>query len=78
MSQSSSPEAKAILLRMARSCPHLNWMLLELPTGQWAAFWKDGFEIEHTESVAAGDYSVCYTFDTSVEALAFMVKSDHE
>ena len=78
MGYSSSKEAKEAVLRLARPCPYPDWMLLELPTGQWAAFWKDGFDLDHAESIAEGDYSVCFPFGTAEEALAFMAQSDAE
>jgi hypothetical protein len=58
---------------MAKRCPYQEWMLLALPNEKWAAFWKQGLEIEHASSVASGDYSVCAAVcETREQALIYM------
>lgn len=52
----SEPHHKEALLRMARPCPYPEWMLLELPNGQFAAFWAQGFVSENCISVVEGRY----------------------
>jgi len=38
----SSQEDKDYVLSLAQPCPFPWWLLLKLPTGQWAAFWQPG------------------------------------
>lgn len=49
-------DAKHKVLSLSRQCPYAEWLLLELPTGMWAAFWSQGLDTEHAESIANGFY----------------------
>lgn len=67
MANESSPQDRAIVLRMVRAEHGPFWWLLELPDGRWAAFWKQGFEIDHCTALAAaecqGDWPCAYISD---------------
>lgn len=56
MSLPAEPHEKEALLRLVRPCPYPEWMLLELPNGMWAAFWKQGFHGPHCTAMAEGRY----------------------
>jgi len=38
---------RAMFLRMLRPCPYPEWLLLELPSGMFGAFWKSGHDDLH-------------------------------
>lgn len=57
MAIESSPEERAIVLRMVRAEHGPFWWLLELSEGRWAAFCKDGFETDNCRALAAGFFN---------------------
>jgi len=59
MGQCSEAHHDEYVLSLARECPFPEWLLLELPSGEWAAFWSQGFEGEHATAIWEGDYAVC-------------------
>ncbi|MNZ43151.1 hypothetical protein D3C78_607480 [compost metagenome] len=56
MANESSQEDRAAVLRMIRAGHGPFYWLLELPDGRWAAFWKQGFEIDHCTALANGEF----------------------
>jgi len=61
------------VLSLARECPFPEWLLLELPSGEWAAFWQQGLEGEWATSVWGGDYTACaYVHADKFEVLRYM------
>jgi hypothetical protein len=77
MTLPSEPHEKEALLRLARPCPYPEWMLLDLPNGMWAAFWKQGFDTANCSSVAEGRYreGCAYRSKDKDRVLRFMSKN---
>jgi hypothetical protein len=54
------------------------WLLLELPNGEWAAFWEQGIDGPWADSVAVGDYEVACAFVGSLYSTAVYIKTEGE
>lgn len=66
----STPGEDAELLRMAISDqPPIDWVILHLPDGRYAAFWEQGIGGEHTTAVVEGDYTACAFVSDSLESV---------
>lgn len=55
----SEPHHDEYVFSLARECPFPEWLLLELPNGEWGAFWRQGIEGEWATAVWKGDFSAC-------------------
>lgn len=44
MGMPSEPHHVRYVLSLARQCPFPDWLLLELPSGEWGAFWQAGLD----------------------------------
>ena len=47
------------VLGLAKECPFSEWLLLNLPNGEWGAFWRDGLGGTWATAIWEGDYSAC-------------------
>lgn len=75
MGKSSEAHHDAYVLSLARECPFPEWLLLELPTGEWGAFWGQGLEGEWATAVWEGDHTACSFVHTDrFEVLRHMEK----
>lgn len=78
MGLSSTPEEDAELLRMAISeQPPLDWLVLNLPDGRYAAFWRQGLGGEHTTAVVEGDYTACAFVGGSLESVKDYIRREY-
>lgn len=59
MGMPSEPHHVQYVLRLARDCPFPEWLLLELPSGNWGAFWKAGLDGSWSTAIWEGDFSAC-------------------
>lgn len=64
------------VLRMARTCPYPEWMLLELPNGMWAAFWGQGFDSIYCREIAEGRFRAVCAYRSRVKdrVLSYMAR----
>ncbi len=64
------------VLRMCRPCPFPEWLMLELPNGKFAAFWKQGFDSVYCRLIAEGEYQGVISYQSRVKdrVLAHMAK----
>ena len=75
MGKCSEAHHDEYVLSLARACPFPEWLLLELPTGEWGAFWGQGLEGEWATAVWEGDYTACSLVHTDrFEVLRHMEK----
>lgn len=75
MGLSSEPHHDSYVLSLARECPFPEWLLLELPSGEWGAFWHAGLEGTWATAVWEGDFSACaLVHGDRFEVLRYMEK----
>lgn len=79
MALSSTPEEDAALLRMAvvLDQPPIDWIILHLPNGRYAAFWEQGLGMDHTTAVVNGDYTVCAFVADSLEEVKDYIRQSY-
>lgn len=69
----SEPHHDMFVLSLARECPFPEWLLLELPNGQWGAFWRAGLEGVWATAVWEGDFTACsFVANGKLEVLQHM------
>lgn len=59
MGMPSEPHHARYVLSLARQCPFPDWLLLELPSGEWGAFWQAGLDGTWATAVWEGDFTAC-------------------
>lgn len=79
MGLSSTSEENTALLNMAviLDNPPLDWIILHLPDGRYAAFWKQGLGGENTTAVMRGDYTACAFSADTLEEVKEYIRQDY-
>ncbi|WP_150302427.1 hypothetical protein [Pseudomonas profundi] len=68
--------ALTVVRQWVRFCPYPEWVLLELPEGNWGALWHQGYGTEYTDMVLRGDYSLlALVVETYVEVMRYMANN---
>lgn len=50
------------VLSLSRACPFPEWLLLELPNGEWAAFWCQGIGGSRSTAIWEGNFDDACSF----------------